>query len=144
MDSGSIGKVRGGYLAAALTLCVTGGFGCAHSHAKPQAPVSSMAQTVVEIHRAKQAGADYAPESAVLCKKAEASLEESRRLVWRERHAEAEAAARAGYAYAQQAREMARLPERVGRPAPSDLATVDPTLTGGGGFSASLHAALPE
>jgi hypothetical protein len=39
---------------------------------------------------------------------------------------------------------MARLPDRVGRPAPSDLATVDPMLTGGGGFSASLHAALPE
>jgi hypothetical protein len=84
-----------------------------------------MAKTVLEIHRAKQAGAEYGRASAVWCHKAEDALAQSRRLVWRDRPVEAEQAAREGLVFAQKARELARLPARVWQTSPNAVMDSD-------------------
>src|SRR5207253_3185744 len=60
-----------------------------------------------ELHMAQQEGAQYSPEGALLCKRAEQLLEESRDRVFRGQHEAARVAAESGYADARQARELA-------------------------------------
>ncbi len=113
----------------ALALCAASTVGCAHTAApRPQTPDAPMAQTVLEIHRAKQAGAEYNRESAAWCHKAEQALARSRRLVWKDRADEAAHAAREGLLYAQKARALARLPARVWQAHPEAVLGADTVI----------------
>ena len=103
--------------------------GCAHARPSSHASDAALAQTVLEIHRAKQAGAEYGRESAALCHRAELALAESRRLVKRSEHAQAQATAREGLSYASKARKLARLPARIWQASPDAVMTSQADLT---------------